>query len=41
MEERSQARPWRRPEELVEIGFCRARVVMMNEAHNSHFIVGV
>src|SRR5260370_23364736 len=33
MEERSQARPWRTPEELVEIGFSRARVVMMNEAH--------
>lgn len=25
---------WRSPEELVEIGFDRARVVMMNEAHN-------
>ena len=31
MGERSQARPWRRPEELVEIGFCCVRVVMMNE----------
>src|SRR6266849_955490 len=34
MEEPSQARPWRTPEELVEIGFSRARVVMMNEAHS-------
>jgi hypothetical protein len=25
---------WRAPEELVEIGFNRSRVVMMNEAHN-------
>lgn len=25
---------WRSPEELVEIGFSRSRVVMMNEAHN-------
>jgi len=25
MEKRSQARPWRTPEELVEIGFSRAR----------------
>jgi hypothetical protein len=25
---------WRTPEELVEIGFERSRVVMMNEAHN-------
>ena len=25
---------WRTPEELVEIGFARARVVMMNEAHD-------
>jgi hypothetical protein len=29
----SQARPWRSVEELVEIGFQRSRVVMMNEAH--------
>ena len=29
----SQARPWRSVEELVEIGFRRSRVVMMNEAH--------
>ena len=28
-----QARPWRSVEELVEIGFQRSRVVMMNEAH--------
>src|SRR6266852_3156426 len=34
MEDRAQARPWRTPEELVEIGFSRARVVMMNEAHS-------
>jgi hypothetical protein len=34
MEKRSQARPWRTPEELVEIGFSRARVVMMNEVHS-------
>ena len=27
-------RRWRRPEELVEAGFERSRVVMMNEAHN-------
>jgi len=32
MDER-QARPWRSVEELVEIGFQRSRVVMMNEAH--------
>jgi hypothetical protein len=25
---------WRTPEELVEIGFSRSRVVLMNEAHN-------
>ena len=25
---------WRTPEELVEIGFSRSRVVMMNEAHS-------
>ena len=25
---------WRSPEELVEIGFARSRVVMMNELHN-------
>jgi hypothetical protein len=25
---------WRAPEELVQIGFSRSRVVMMNEAHN-------
>ena len=25
---------WRSPEELVEIGFSRSRLVMMNEAHN-------
>ncbi|HEV2059339.1 MAG TPA: hypothetical protein VGR11_08270 [Solirubrobacteraceae bacterium] len=25
---------WRSPEEIVEIGFERSRVVMMNEAHN-------
>jgi hypothetical protein len=25
---------WRRPEELVEVGFERSRVVMMNEAHS-------
>jgi hypothetical protein len=25
---------WRTPEELVEIGFARSRVVMVNEAHN-------
>ena len=31
--EQSQARPWRTVEELVEIGFQRSRVVMMNEAH--------
>jgi hypothetical protein len=29
----SQARPWRTVEELVEIGFRRSRVVMMNEVH--------
>ncbi len=29
----SQARPWRSVEELVENGFQRSRVVMMNEAH--------
>ncbi len=29
----SQARPWRSVEELIEIGFQRSRVVMMNEAH--------
>ena len=29
----SQAHPWRSVEELVEIGFQRSRVVMMNEAH--------
>jgi hypothetical protein len=34
VEDRAQARPWRRPEELVEVGFSRARVVMMNEAHS-------
>jgi hypothetical protein len=34
MEEWSQAHPWRTPEELVEIGFSRARVVMMKEAHS-------
>ncbi len=34
MEKRSQARPWRTPEELVEIGFSLARVLMMNEAHS-------
>ena len=34
MEDRAHARPWRTPEELVEIGFSRARVVMMNEAHS-------
>ncbi len=32
--ERSQARPWHTPEELVEIGFSRARLVMMNEVHS-------
>ncbi len=26
---------WRSPEELVEIGFARSRVVMMNELHNN------
>jgi len=25
---------WRSPEELVEIGFARSRLVMVNEAHN-------
>ncbi len=34
MEDRAQARPWRTPEELVEIGFSRASVVMVNEAHS-------
>jgi hypothetical protein len=34
MEEPSKARPWHTPEELVEIGFSRARVVMVNEAHS-------
>lgn len=29
----TQAHPWRSVEELVEIGFQRSRVVMMNEAH--------
>ncbi|HEX6484510.1 MAG TPA: hypothetical protein VF043_37170 [Ktedonobacteraceae bacterium] len=29
-----QARPWRSVEELVEIGFRRSRVVMMNEVHS-------
>lgn len=34
MEERGP-RAWRTPEELVEIGFARSRVVMMNEAHDA------
>jgi hypothetical protein len=25
---------WRTPEELIDIGFSRSRVVMMNKAHN-------
>lgn len=29
-----QALPWRSPEELVALGFTRAPVVLMNEAHN-------
>lgn len=28
------ARGWRSPEELLAVGLCRSRVVMMNEAHN-------
>jgi hypothetical protein len=30
----SPAVRWRTPEELVEVGFSRSRVVMVNEAHN-------
>lgn len=30
----AQALRWRTPKELVEIGFSRSRVVMMNEAHS-------
>ncbi len=33
MQDRSEARPWRPVEELVEIGFSRSRVMMMNEVH--------
>ena len=32
--ENAQARPWRTVEELVEIGFSRSRIVMMNEIHS-------
>src|SRR6266511_528361 len=31
---RARSAPLRRPEELVNIGFGRSRVVMMNEAHD-------
>lgn len=36
MEER-QAHPWRTVEELIEIGYRRSRVVMMNECHAGWF----